>query len=397
MAISRHVKKTMEDSSWIRKMFEEGVLLKKKVGEDKVFDLSLGNPIVEPPREFTAALKEAACEAAEGMHRYMPNAGYDFARDAVAKRMKAYTRVPLERENIIMTVGAAGAANVVLKSILDPGDEVVVLNPFFCEYMFYIDNHGGKMILVDAAEDFSPDLEVLSKAITPRTKAMIINSPNNPTGAVYTKEQLTGLCDLLREKSGKNGRPIYLIADEPYRAIAYDCEVPCPLDFYDDCVVVTSHSKDLALPGERIGHIAAHPKIADGKALADAMTFTNRTLGFINAPAIMQRVTARLEGVSVDVEEYREKRDVLVEGLEAAGYDLVRPQGSFYMFPKTPVPDDVAFTKAMLKRRVLVVPGVGFGKPGYFRIAYCVPMKVVQGALEALKEAARDYGLAAKA
>lgn len=391
MGISKKVGTAMKSASWIRKMFEEGSRLKAKFGNDQVFDLSLGNPVVEPPAAFNETLSQLVKDDASGTHRYMANPGFDETRQAVAEKINRQCTLELSKDNVLMTVGAAGALNVVFKSILDPGDEVIVLAPYFAEYTFYIDNHQGKMVPVKTTSEFKPDIDAIAAAITPSTRAVLINTPNNPTGVVYTQDDLAGLATVLNESSRRSGRQIYLISDEPYRAITYGVDVPSVYDHYDNSIVVTSHSKDLALPGERIGYIAFSPKVKDPQALFSALAFCNRTLGFVNAPALMQRVVAKLQDVTVDVEDYRQKRDFLVKELKDAGYDLVIPDGAFYLFPKSPIEDDIEFIQKLLAERVLVVPGSGFGTPGYFRIAYCIPMEVIKGAIPALKKVMSEY------
>jgi aspartate aminotransferase len=277
-----------------------------------------------------------------------------------------------------MTVGAAGGINVVLKALLDPDDEVLVLNPYFVEFMFYIGNHCGVMKLVDTKDDFHLDIDKIENAITKKTKAIIINSPNNPTGVVYTGEELKELAQILRKRHDK-GQRIFLIADEAYKKLIYDSTIlPDVLNIYEDTVVVTCHSKDLGLAGERIGHIAASPSIKNIKPLMDAMIFANRILGFINAPAIMQRLVAKFQHTSVDIMEYQRRRDAIYNILIEAGFDVIKPLGAFYIFPKSPMADDIQFVRELQKHHILGVPGIGFGKAGYFRLAYCVEMDVIE-------------------
>ena len=368
--------------------------MKQELGEDKVQDLTLGNPIMEPPDEFVSALKRLAGEPVPGMHRYMPNAGYHFVREKIAKHFQNETDLPIKAEHVIMTVGAAGALNVVLKSILNPGDEVIIFSPYFVEYRFYVDNHGGKLIIVPTNDDFSINVSRVEAAITPDTKAVLINSPNNPTGVMYGRYTLKSLCELLARKQKELDTTIYLINDEPYRKIVYDGEkAPSILPMYENSITVTSHSKDLALPGERIGYIIANPNSPDVDTLIKAATFCNRTLGFVNAPALMQRLVADLQDVSVDIAQYQKKRDYLYENLSELGYSLVKPDGAFYFFPKSPTEDELKFVNWMKDRHVLLVPGRGFGAAGYFRISYCVPMEVIERSIPAFTEAAMEFGL----
>jgi aspartate aminotransferase len=271
-----------------------------------------------------------------------------------------------------MTVGAAGAMNALLKAVLDPDDEVIIIAPYFVEYLFYVDNHGGRTVKVDAAEDFDLDVEAIAAAVTDRTKVVVICTPNNPTGVIYGEETLASLGRMLTAKQEEHGHGIYLVSDEPYRKIAFEGQkVPSHMNHYRNAVLATSHSKDLALPGERIGYLAVHPEAEDVDKLIDAMTFTNRTLGFVNAPAIWQHVAGACQEASVDIEWYQRKRDVLYEALTAMGYEMIKPGGAFYLFPRSPIADDQAFGRMAMEENLLVVPGTGFGTSGYFRIAYC--------------------------
>lgn len=359
-------------------MFEEGEKLKKRFGADNVFDFSLGNPVTEPPQAIKEEIVRIASSPDQGMHRYMSNSGYEDVREEIAQYQRETTGLPFTRDHIIMTVGCAGGINVVLKSILDPGDEVIVPCPFFVEFMFYIENHNGVMKLVDTKDNFHLDLDQIKAAVNRHTKAIIINSPHNPTGVVYNEDELRELAAFLQERNRK-GQRIYVIADEAYRKIVYNgTTLPNLFTIYEDTVAVTSHSKDLALPGERIGYIAISPRIRNVRSLIDAAIFSNRILGFINAPAIMQRVVAKYQRNSVDIMEYQRKRDAIYSILVESGFEVVKPTGAFYIFPRSPIPDDVQFVKTMLHHHILTVPGVGFGKPGYFRIAYCVSMDIIE-------------------
>ena len=394
MPVSSGVRRSLEQGGWIRRMFEAGIALKAQYGEDNVFDLSLGNPVVEPPAEFRDELRRLAETPLPGMHRYMPNNGYPETRQAVADSLREETGLGFTAADVVMTCGAAAALNVVLKTILDPGDEVIILSPYFVEYGFYIDNHQGSPVVVPTDEGFQPDLAAIEAAVSPRTKGIIINSPNNPSGVVYSADTLEALAGLLERCQSRNGSPIYLISDEPYRRIIFDgLTYPQVFPHYDNTIVVTSHAKDLALPGERIGHIAVSPACPDRGELADGFTFCNRTLGFVNAPALMQHVVRRLQGVSVDAGDYQRKRDFLHSQLTEMGYSVVKPQGAFYLFPKSPVEDDVAFVEALQEFNVLTVPGRGFGTPGHFRISYCVEDRVLEGAMDGFARTAERFGL----
>ncbi|KUK81346.1 MAG: Aspartate/tyrosine/aromatic aminotransferase [Pelotomaculum thermopropionicum] len=394
MPLSENIKTFISGASWIRKMFEEGERMRKLYGSDKVYDFTLGNPDLEPPAAFKEELKKLALEPVPGMHRYMSNAGYPETRRAVAGVLAEETGLAFDENHILMTCGAGGAMNVVLKALLDPGDEVIILSPFFVEYKFYIDNHGGVAKVVPTDSNFKPDLEAIAGAISPRTRAVIINSPNNPTGVVYDAGSLSGLGKLLAEKETETGRAIFVISDEPYARIVYDGVVP-PSVFkhIKNSIVVTSHSKDLALPGERIGYAAVSPLIDNVELLVEGLVFCNRTLGFVNAPALMQRLVTVLQHESVDIAGYQEKRDLLYDNLTALGFRMVKPQGGFYLFPESPCADELEFVKLALKYNILLVPGSGFGKPGYFRLSYCIDKQVILNSLEAFKKLAVEAGL----
>ena len=392
MVLSDTVRHSMEQSSWIRRMFEEGNILKERYGESNVFDLTLGNPIMEPPAEFYQELKRIVENPAQGMHRYMSNAGYAGTRKAVADYLSGESGVAISQNEMIMRCGAAGGLNVVLKTILNPGDEVVIFAPFFAEYIHYIHNHNGIVKVVSTDEQFVPRLGELANAINPKTKAVIVNSPNNPSGAVYDSDFIIALGKLLEKKSLEFGSPISLISDEAYRYIVYDgLQCPHVWPHYKQSFVVNSYSKDLALPGERIGYIAVHPELEQHDEIMAGLIFCNRVLGYVNAPALMQNVVRALQGVTVSIDEYRRKRDLIYDNLTSIGYKVMKPQGAFYLFPESPLKDDVAFVKELSQHRVLVVPGSGFGYPGYFRISYCVKDSTLEGSLEGFRKIAQKY------
>ena len=392
MPVSNKIRNFMEQGSWIRKMFEEGISLKRQYGDENVFDLSLGNPVIDPPEEFFTRLKSIADSPITGMHRYMPNAGLVETREAVAGQLVDETQITFTADEIIMTCGAGGALNVVMKTLMDPGDEFVIFAPFFVEYHFYADNHGGSCKVVPPDQNFLPDMDAFRDSITPVTRGVLINSPNNPTGVLYSSDVLENLCEIIRQKEKEYGTEIYLVSDEPYRRIIFDqLEYPHIFDHHQRSIVATSHSKDLALPGERIGYIAIHPECPDKEEIIDGMVFCNRTLGFVNAPALAQHLVASLQSVTVDVSLYERKRDFLYSELIEMGYSVVRPQGAFYMFPKAPIEDDVEFVDTLKEERVLAVPGTGFGLPGYFRLSYCLNDETIEGALPGLKRAIAQY------
>ncbi len=378
----------MSQSSMIRKMFEEGTALKKKHGALNVYDFSLGNPNVEHPEEFKKELIRVADLEIALKHGYTPNAGYPETRQAVADKIHKTTGLKIKADHIVMSCGAGGALNVILKSLLDPGDEVIILKPFFVEYPFYIENYCGVVKFVSTKRDFSIDVASIARAITRKTKAIILNSPNNPTGKVYSRKSIVDLARMLKEKEIVRKKPIYIISDEPYAEIVYDgLTVPSILKAYENSIIAYSYSKTLSLPGERIGYIAVHPKIHDADGLVNALILCTRILGFVNAPALMQRIVANLQDVTVDVNIYQKKRDLLCEGLARAGYKYSKPEGAFYLFVKSPIPDDVEFVKRLVNHKILVVPGSGFGCPGYFRIAFCVDDTTIINAMPSFAEA----------
>ncbi|OPY84230.1 MAG: Aspartate aminotransferase [Syntrophus sp. PtaU1.Bin208] len=392
MPVSKKISGMLSRSSWIRKMFEEGLILRNKLGPENVFDFSLGNPNVPPPCEFKNALTEVAGQSLPGQHAYMPNAGYPETREAIAAHLKQKFKVPLKFEHIIMTCGAAGALNVTMKTLLDPGDEVIIPTPYFVEYEFYVDNAGGVPRLVPTKEDFSLDLEAIRSAFTERTRAVLINSPNNPTGRVYNAETIKELSAILEEKERLYQRAVYLISDEPYNEIVYDgIALPSIMEYCRNSIIAYSYSKCLSVPGERIGYLALHPELAELEDVLGGMIFCNRVLGFINAPALMQRVISRIQGVQVNVGEYQRKRDLLCEGLSACGYSFAKPEGTFYLFVRSPIADDVAYVRALQQRGILTTPGIGFGGPGYFRIAYCVDDTTILKALPGFAETLQEY------
>ena len=394
MPISSKVRKAIEEQSWIRRMFELGLEMKREFGEDKVFDLSLGNPIFEPPASFVTELKRVVADETPGMHRYMPNGGYPSTRAALAEYLARRTGLGFLPSDVVMACGAGGGLNVVFKAILEPGDEVVIFAPYFPEYLSWIDNHGGVVKVIQTDELFQPDLNELLQALTPKTRAVLINSPNNPTGVVYSEHMLNLLGALIHEAEDRFGESIFLISDEPYAKLLYDeGSYPFVYKHHASAIVVTSFSKDLSLPGERIGYIAVNPACEEKSELTDAFIYCTRVLGFVNAPALMQRAIENVLDTTIDLAGYQHKRDYLHSSLTQMGYSLVKPQGAFYVFPRSPVPDDISFITELLRERILVAPGTGFGRPGHFRISYSVSDEVLAGAMEGFSRVARNHGL----
>jgi len=382
LAIADKVREAQARASWIRRMFEEGARLKRELGEEKVFDLTLGNPCLDPPEAFLESLRQELEEPQSGKHAYMPNAGYPDTRDAVAAHLRRERGVAIQGKHIVMTCGAAGGLNVVFKTLLNPGEEVLILAPFFPEYLFYADNHNGRVRIVETRKDFSLDPEAVEAALSPATKALLLNSPNNPTGRMYDEESLRKLAEVLDRAEQREKKPLYLISDEPYGDIVFDGKtLPDLFQIRRNTILVNSYSKSLSVPGERLGTIAVHPEIEDLDPLLEGLSFCNRTLGYVNAPAMIQRVIGRIPGARVDPAPYERRRNLLCDGLAQAGYSFQKPDGAFYLFPESPVPDDASFVDALLKEGVLVVPGKGFGRPGHFRIAYCVEERVIEEAL----------------
>lgn len=384
----------LENASWIRKMFELGARLKEKHGEENVYDFSLGNPDLPAPPVVGEALREFAEKAGEPFaFGYMPNAGFPWLRRKLARHLSQEQKTELGEEDVILTCGAAGALNAFFRATLDPGSEVLTFAPYFVEYGFYCANHGGMLKTVPSAPgSFAPDLEALEKAINPNTRAVLINSPHNPTGAVYSAADIASLAHLLINKSQQYNRPIWLIADEPYRFLTYDgVSVPPILPLYPYAAVISSLSKNMSMPGERIGYIAISPKMPEKKELMAALTLANRILGFVNPPVIGQRVMDRALGAEVDTSVYAARRKAMARVLTEGGYEFQLPAGAFYFFPKAPGGDDIAFVNRLLEERILAVPGSGFGYPGHFRLAFCVDEDIINRSAEGFAKAAADF------
>lgn len=385
--ISQYINHAMKESSWIRKMFETGNELKQKYGAENVYDLSLGNPIIEPPDDFFEKLEKLSHDKNSGKHRYMANAGFSEVRERVAHYLTEKDMLDTDMNYVIMSVGAGGGINVILKTLLDQGDEVIVFAPFFAEYEFYIRNHHGKAVIAETDNQFNIDFEDLEKKISKKTKALIINSPNNPSGKVYDEQTLKELVQFLNINQKKFNEDIYLISDEPYREIAFNnIKIPSVVSMYENSFMVYSWSKSLAVPGDRIGYIAVNPEMPNASQVISGLIFSTRILGFVNAPAFMQLVVSELLHTTVDINYYEKKKNYIYNRLSNAGYDIVEPEGTFYIFPRTPGDDDLKFIDKAKDKKVLVVPGYGFRRPGHFRISYCTDDRIIEKACDQLVE-----------
>ncbi len=392
--ISNKMIELVQNSSVIRAMFEEGKRLASIYGSENVFDFSLGNPSVEPPEAVKNAVIETVTgESANLVHGYMNNSGYEDVRSTIADSINKKFNTSFTEENIIMTVGAAGGLNVILKTLLNPGDEVITFAPFFGEYRNYVDNYDGELVVVSPnTATFQPNLSEFEKKITDKTKAVIVNTPNNPTGVVYSEETIIALADILNRKQAELKTSIYLISDEPYRELVYGgITVPYLTKYYRNTIVGYSYSKSLSLPGERIGYLVIPGEADAFKDVAAAANVANRILGFVNAPSLIQRVVAKCLDAEVDISVYNRNRELLYNSLIEYGYTCVKPEGAFYLFVKALEEDDKAFSAAAKKYNILIVPGSSFGCPGYFRIAYCVDYKTIEGSLGRFKKLALEY------
>ena len=394
--ISNKMKSLLNNNSTIRAMFEEGKRLSDIYGEENVFDYSIGNPNVEPPENIKTIISDILNkEKPNFVHGYMNNSGYEDVRDDISSFLNKKNNLNLTRNNIVMTCGAAGGLNIILKSILNPGDEVITFAPFFGEYKNYTENFDGKLVIVPTNIDtFEPDLDELSKVINSKTKAIIINNPNNPTGVIYSKEAIQSLADLLNKKQKELNTSIYLISDEPYREIVYDnAEVPCLLKYYDNTFIGYSYSKSLSLPGERIGYVVVNPSMTDSDEMMAALNIANRILGFVNAPSLFQRVIAKSLGSEVDVNIYKKNRDLLYNHLVKLGFTCIKPKGAFYLFPRTPIEDDKKFCEDAKQFNLLLVPGSTFGCPGHIRLSYCISYEKIEKSLPAFDKLAKLYSM----
>ena len=389
--VTPQIRQQMQDASWIRRMFEAGIELKQRVGAANVFDFSLGNPDVPPPPAAAAVLRGLAGRVVQPLGLgYCPNAGLPSARAALARKIAAEQQAPVEARHLLLTCGAAGGLVTFFRAVLEPGEEVVCPAPYFVEYGAYAGHFGGVLRAVPArAPDFALDVEALDRAIGPRTRVLVLNNPNNPAGCIYDAAALRAVGEVLARHNAGRERPVFLVSDEPYRALAYDgAVVPPVLPASPFAVVIGSFSKSLSLAGERVGYIAVSPAMPDGQLLVDAMTMTNRTLGFVNAPVIGQQLVEALVDASVDVGIYDRRRQAMDAALRGAGIEFAMPRGAFYFFPRAPGGDDRRFADLLLAENVLAVPGRGFGFPGHFRLAFCVDEQVIARSAPALARAA---------
>lgn len=394
--IAKHIKELTENkaASVIRKMFEEGAALKKKIGEENVYDFSLGNPDLDPPEEVLNSIELVAKDKSHMCHGYMPNAGYQFVREEMAKKTSLEQGIDVSFENIIMSVGAAAALNVVLKSLLNPQDEVIVLCPYFAEYNHYVHNHGGKIVKVKTNDDFSINYENIKAVLNEKTAAIIINSPNNPTGRIYSQEEIHNLAQLFIDSESKINRLPYIICDEPYRAITYDGKkVATIFNEYKNSIIVTSFAKNLSIPGERIGYICINPLCSESKELISSCIFCTRILGFVNAPGFFQKVIAKSWNCKCDYSLYEKRCKEITEIMDCVNLHYVKPEGAFYLFVKVPEKwnnDDMAFTDHLKKFNILCAPGTGFGCEGWFRISYCVSETTILNSKAAFEKAVQE-------
>ena len=384
--ISNKMKTMVSNSSVIRAMFEEGKRLSEIYGEENVFDYSIGNPNIEAPSEIKdIIIKILNEENPNKLHGYMNNSGYEDVREGIAENINVKYNTKLNYENIVMTCGAAGGLNIILKSILEDDDEVILFAPFFGEYINYVNNFDGKIKIISTdTKSFQPNLKELEKEITSKTKAIIINSPNNPSGVIYNENTIIKMSKILKMKEEELGSQIYLISDEPYREIIYDnAKVPCILNYYDNSFIGYSYSKSLSLPGERIGYVVVNSKIKDFKEMVASLNISNRILGFVNAPSLFQRVIKESLNLEVDSNIYKKNRDLLYNHLIQIGFECMKPEGTFYLFPKSPIDNDVRFCEDAKKFNILAVPGSTFGCPGYFRLSYCISYEKIEKSLKA--------------
>lgn len=389
------MKPLMANNSAVRQMFEEGNKLRAKYGKDNVYDFSLGNPDAPTPPEINQAIKDIVDETPSlELHGYMSNAGYEDVRETIANHINKLHGTKFTAGNILMTVGAASALNIALKTILNPGDEVVIFTPYFLEYDWYVKNYDGVVVQCKTDDNFMPDMDRLEQCITEKTRAVLINSPHNPTGVIYSEETIKEMAAVLEKKQKEYNRTMFLIADEPYRELAYDgVKVPYVTKYYDNTFVVYSYSKSLSLPGERIGYLVVPPDMEDSQLVFDTVSAVNRISGAVNAPALQQKLIGRCVDAQVSLDYYDRNRKALYNGLTECGFDCVMPQGAFYLFVKSPVEDAAEFCNAAKKYNILMVNGASFMAPGYVRLAYCVSYETIMNSMDGFKKLAAEYGL----
>lgn len=394
--ISEKMKPLMANNSAIRTMFEEGDKMRARFGRENVFDFSLGNPDAPTPPEVNKAIKEIVEEEPDLiLHGYMSNAGFEDVRETIARHINKTQGTNFSSKNILMTVGAASGLNVALKTILNPGEEVVIFTPYFLEYNWYVNNYDGVVVQAPTNKtDFQPDLKAFEECISDKTRVVLVNSPHNPTGVVYSEETIKGIAAILEKKQKELNRAIFIIADEPYRELAYDgVEVPYVTKYYDNTIVAYSYSKSLSLPGERIGYLVIPDELEESELVFDTASNANRIIGCVNAPSLQQKVIAKCVDAKVDLNYYDRNRKALYEGLKECGFECIMPQGAFYLFVKSPVDDESAFCQAAKKYNILMVPGSAFAGPGYVRLAYCVSYETIQNSMPGFKKLAQEYGL----
>lgn len=394
--ISEQMESLVQNSSAIRAMFEEGKKMAALYGAENVFDYSLGNPSIEPPEEVRKAILDIVTEENPmDIHGYMNNSGYEEVRKKIAESLNQKFHTAFGAEHILMTVGAAGGLNVILKTLLNPEDEVIVFAPFFGEYRNYVSNYEGRLVVIPPnTENFQPNLLEFANRISEKTKAVIINTPNNPTGVVYSERTIKAIAEIMYKAQDKFGTSVYLISDEPYRELAYDgVKVPYLTHYYENTIVGYSYSKSLSLPGERIGYLVMPGELDDWEKIVAAANVANRILGFVNAPSLMQKVIGRCVNISVNLQEYDKNRKLLYEMLHQYGYQMVKPEGAFYLFIKALEEDDEAFVEKAKQHKLLLVPGSAFGCPGYVRLAYCVDYNMIKRSLPSFQALANEYGI----
>lgn len=394
--ISEKMKPLMANNSAIRTMFEEGDKMRAKFGRENVFDFSLGNPDAPTPPEVNQAIREIVEEEPDLiLHGYMSNAGFEDVRETIAQHINKTQKTNFSSKNILMTVGAASGLNVALKTILNPGEEVVIFTPYFLEYNWYVNNYDGVVVQAPTNKtDFQPDLKAFEECISDKTRVVLMNSPHNPTGVVYSEDTIQGIAAILEKKQKEFNRTIFIIADEPYRELAYDgVNVPYVTKYYDNTIVAYSYSKSLSLPGERIGYLVIPDELEESELVFDTASNANRILGCVNAPSLQQKVIAKCVDAKVDLDYYDRNRKALYQGLKECGFECIMPQGAFYLFVKSPINDETAFCQAAKKYNILMVPGSAFAGPGYVRLAYCVSYETIQNSLPAFKKLAQEYEL----